>query len=237
MGVRFARHKPRHLLAPLLYKLDRFFPASPQRKLDLLLDLEWIANRLAHENAVKIGLANGRRNVFLLDRIDPTDRVLDLGCGTGAVSGSISATQVVGVDHDEASIRVARREHPGRTFVVGDAREYLQSAEPFQVLVLSHILEHLDDPGTFLLGIAQNFERIYFEVPDFEWSNNNLLREKRGRSLIYTDNDHVSEFDRDELEELFAAAGLSVSDAEFRGGVMRYWLTPDRLVPGQRPIA
>jgi hypothetical protein len=41
--------------------------------------------------------------------------------------------------------------------------------------------------------------------------------------LIYTDSDHVSEFERTELEGLITDSGLKVIRAEFRFGVMKYW--------------
>jgi hypothetical protein len=39
------------------------------------------------------------------------------------------------------------------------------------------------------------------------------------------DDDHIAEFDRDELEQIFASLGLKVLDREYRFGLMRYWLS------------
>ena len=42
-------------------------------------------------------------------------------------------------------------------------------------------------------------------------------------TLIYTDNDHVAEFDRDELKEIFSACDLEILKSEYMHGVQRYW--------------
>jgi len=226
MGARLPRRKPRNLLASLAYKLDRFLPFSRQRKLDFLLDTAAVTNRLAMEHAAELGLNIWGENRFIHSRIKPTDRVLEIGCSSGRVLSTIEATDRVGVDYDAPAIERGKREHPELTFVAGEARDYLETAEPFDVLILSHVLEHIDDPEQFLRTFAHRFDRIYVEVPDFEFTTNNAVRLARKRDLIYMDGDHVAEFDRDELEALFKSVGLDILDREFRWGFMRYWLTP-----------
>ena len=228
MGVRLPRKKPRSFFASLAYKLDRFLPFNEQRKLDSLLDTAAIANRLAMEHAAGLGLNIWGENRFIHSHIKPTDRVLEIGCSSGRVLSTIKAADRVGVDYDTTAIERGRREHPELTFVAGEARAYLESTEPFDVLILSHVLEHLDDPDQFLTSLKKRFARIYVEVPDFESTTNNAVRLARKRDLIYMDGDHVAEFDRDELEAMFRSVGLDVLDREFRWGFMRYWLSPVR---------
>ena len=218
--MELSRTKPRHWGLSLAYRLSRWLPMSRARKLDLLLDAAWIATRLAHENSVSLQLHRQERNDFLLDRIAPSDSVLELGCGTGEVIGSVSARRRLGIDYDAAKIAVARERFPDVEFRVADLKERLH--EQFDVLILSHVLEHLDDPEG-VLRIA-DFRRIYVELPDFGADPLNAVRLRRNRSLVYSDADHVRELRREEAEALFARAGLTVSKSEFRLGVMRYWL-------------
>lgn len=228
MGVKVPRHKPRHWLASIAYKLNRFMPFSTERKLDFLLDLEWIAWRLAHENAAKLGLHRSQRNAFLLDRIKPSDRVLDLGCGHGDVTAAIAevAARAVGIDHSAYNLAIARNAHPQVEFVEADAHDYLNSGRKFDVLIMSHILEHLDDPKEILRFAANNFARVYIEVPDFDSFQLNPIRQARGRRLVYSDNDHVTEYDRHELANDLEAGGLQIIESEFIFGVMRIWAYP-----------
>jgi SAM-dependent methyltransferase len=218
MGVRLSRKKPRNWVASIAYRLNRIVPH------DITLDLAAITDRLARDNAAKDSLNIWAADDFIARHIKPDDRVLEIGCNSGRVLSSIRALERVGVDTDRQAIERGRREHPDLTLIAGEAREYLQSAGRFDVLLLSHVLEHLDDPEGFLGEFEGRFDRVYVEVPDFEWNSLNAVRLQRGRTLIYTDEDHVAEFDRQELEEIFRATGFQILDCDFRWGVMRYWL-------------
>ncbi|NJO02244.1 MAG: hypothetical protein HC880_11650 [Bacteroidia bacterium] len=88
---------------------------------------------------------------------------------------------------------------------------------------LKLLLEHIDEPGNFLKKLVDTSDFFYIEVPDFETSHLNLYRVAVGTDLVYTDADHVTEFDRESLEKLIGEARLQVLDSEFRFGVMKYW--------------
>ena len=233
MGIRTPRKKPRNLTLALVYRLHRLLPMSTKAKLKWYLDLEWAFDRLAMEMAFKHYPAAThpfRRKAleFLLPRIRSEDVVLDLGCNKGDVGAAIAgrAKEVVGVDHDAVAIATAQRLHqiPNLSFHHGDALEHLRTnTKRYDVLVLSHILEHLDDPEAFLRAFKDFFTRIYIELPDFDRSYLNLYRLDRGSTLVYTDDDHISEFDRDELRALLEKCGIRIVEAEYRYGVQRLW--------------
>lgn len=231
MGVRNDRVKPRSLLGSAAYRLTNLAPFASKTKLRFWLNLARIAELVAHSEAVKLGLAKTDRNDFLLDAITPNDNVLDLGCGPGYLANDISerARSVVGIDHDAAAIQAAQKRYPKVKFVSQDASAYLDSnVDEFNVLVLSHILEHLDNPLS-VLNLASRFTRTYIEVPDFDATTLNRVREKVPGSITYTDNDHVSEFDRSEMSALFSDAHLEIEKQEFVFGLMRYWVVPTRV--------
>lgn len=216
MGVRLQRAKPRNFLASAAYGLKPLLP------LDALLDIAAVASRLALEKAGERGLDIWGENPFLHKHIRPSDRVLEIGCASGRVLSQVVASERVGVDCNEELIERGRRDHPQLTLICGDGRDHVDAG--FDVLILSHVLEHVDRPEEFLRSIRAS--RIYVEVPDFDSTILNAVRLRRSRSWIYTDEDHVAEFDRDELEALFKSVGLDILDREFRWGFMRYWLTP-----------
>src|SRR6185295_19448490 len=67
-----------------------------------------------------------RYHDFFVERIRAGERVLDVGCGYGAVAHSIAdraAAEVVGIDLNSANVAQARRmfPHPRLTFVEGEA--------------------------------------------------------------------------------------------------------------------
>lgn len=79
----------------------------------------------------------------------PGDRVLDLGCGTGALSAEVAndlATgAVIGLDAAPAMVNVARRKHGGERcrFEVGLVEDLPFEAEAFDIVVSSMTFHHL----------------------------------------------------------------------------------------------
>lgn len=217
----------------VIYRLHRLLPLGTRRKLALYLDLEWIFDRLSMEMSFSHYGQEAhpfRRHAiaFLKRHLEPQHTVLDLGCKTGFMSQAIAAmtARVVGVDHDAAAIREAHAtwKRANLEFLHTDALEYLNGTQQrFDVLILSHILEHLDEPENFLRSFKDHFAHIYIELPDFDRYYLNHYRKDLGRSLIYSDDDHVSEFDRDELRAIVDACGMTVIEAEYRFGVQRLW--------------
>ncbi|CAN5582982.1 hypothetical protein BH10ACI2_BH10ACI2_12950 [soil metagenome] len=231
MGVKINRDKERSLIASVLYRLKKI-PLSKEKKLRFFLNLEWIFERLAHEASYEFYESDShpmrRRSVdYILQFIEPEFSVLDIGCSRGEITHKVAekAKLVVGVDHSADAIAEAKKyKNANLSFYQQDAREFLDGSETkFDVLILSHVLEHLDDPKSFLTQISADFRYVYVEVPDFEKTIFNNIRQELGLSLIYTDSDHVSEFDRNELTAMLSECGLEILNSEYIFGVQRYW--------------
>jgi SAM-dependent methyltransferase len=75
-------------------------------------------------------------------------RVLELGCGTGRLLAELRPAVGVGIDLSPRMIEIARRQHPGLTFVCGDfeSAETLSHVDgPFDFIVLSDSIGFVDD--------------------------------------------------------------------------------------------
>jgi SAM-dependent methyltransferase len=236
MGVKLPRKKNRSLFVSILYRLIHL-PLPNEAKFRLFLNLEWIFDRLSHEMSFRIYQPHNHpvrthSIKFILDFIDESQVVLDLGSNLGDISNIIAdrARKVVGVDHSRAAIEVAkeRYQRDNLIFVHSDAIHYLQGTdEKFDVLILSHILEHLDDPAGLLLRFKCYFKYVYIELPDFDRYHLNHYRKDLEMSLIYSDNDHISEFDRQELGELLDNCGLTILRSEYIFGLQKLWCRVD----------
>jgi len=234
MGLKLNRKKKRHLLLSFIYRADKLILLKDRFKLKLYLDLEWIFNRLSHEYSFKIYRSNNHPNRifsgdYILKTINSTDNILDLGCKQGDISKIISskAKRVVGIDYNQKEINKAIKvygETENLSFICSEAYEYLEKTEEnFDILILSHILEHIDNPKEFLTKFSRFFKKIYIEVPDFEASYLNQYRFNIDAQLIYSDADHVFEFDRKELKELLSSCNLVIDIEEYRYGVQKIW--------------
>jgi hypothetical protein len=60
-------------------------------------------------------------------------------------------------------------------------------------------------------------------VPDFDATFSNVYRLRLGSKLLYSDNDHIIEFDREELHRIVEEAGMEVLESEARQGMLRLW--------------
>jgi 16S rRNA G966 N2-methylase RsmD len=234
MGLKLNRKKKRHYLLSFIYRFDKLVLLKDKFKLKLYLDLEWIFNRLSHEYSFKVYSSKKHPNRifsgdFILKTITPSDKVLDLGCKQGDIANIISskAKSVVGIDYDQKEINIAKEtysETENLNFIYSEAYEYLeQTKEIFDVLILSHILEHIDNPKEFLNKFSSFFKKIYIEVPDFDASYLNHYRLNLGNHLVYSDTDHVYEFDREELKELLNSCDLIIDIKEYKYGVQKIW--------------
>ena len=233
MKLRFERKKPRHTLLSVCYRLAKLPFGSAKGKMRLYLDLNWIGWRLAIEQAERMygfGDASMRRKNldFLLARVKPGDRVLDIGCKYGEISALVArkVQRVIAVDHDAAALEKARADNPAPniTFIQADAFDVLaKEKDPVVVVVLSHILEHLDKPEELLARLKQHATHCYIEVPDLDASYLNHYRHLADAKLQYTDNDHIWEFDRDALREVIESGGWRIVDSEYRFAVQKHW--------------
>lgn len=168
---------------------------------------------------------------FFLARVAAGDRVLDIGCGNGALASDLArrGSVVTGVDHDGAAIREARSRyaHTGARFVEADASRLPPG--PFDVVILSNVLEHLDDRVAFLKSVvaASGAARVLVRVPLFERDWRVPLKRELGVDFRL-DPTHRVEHTLQEFEAEVAAAGLVVEDRQLRWGEIWAVCRPDR---------
>jgi SAM-dependent methyltransferase len=192
-------------------------PADALRRLFVLQDkLDWIINEraMAYGGNVHPKHRLMRYHDFFVDRIAAGSHVLDIGCGYGAVARSIATrvpnSAVVGVELDQGRLSQARAgEVPANlSFVEADARRNLPPG-PWDVVVLSNILEHIEDRVGFLRDILRQAapQKILIRVPLFERDWKLPLRRELGIGY-FSDAEHFIEHRLDELHGEVLAAGL-----------------------------
>ena len=79
-------------------------------------------------------------------------RVMDLGCGNGALCATLSASgyEVVGVEYDAKGVELSKENYPAIPFyrfgVQDDPQELLRQEKPFDAVVSTEVIEHLFSP-------------------------------------------------------------------------------------------
>lgn len=94
-------------------------------------------------------LAQDHRHLAAL--LQPGLAVLDLGCGTGAITAGIAeavgpAGRVLGVDRDAGLLEQARRQNPQLHFAQADATRLPYSAQ-FDIVTAARTLQWISDPA------------------------------------------------------------------------------------------
>jgi 2-polyprenyl-3-methyl-5-hydroxy-6-metoxy-1,4-benzoquinol methylase len=111
---------------------------------------------------------------FFLSNILATDNVLDIGCGPGELAFDVAkkAKKVVGIDFSEKYIARAKKNYilPNLEYIFGDATKKTLN-EKFDVVILSNVLEHIENRVPFLQAIKTLAPKFLIRVPmiDRDW--------------------------------------------------------------------
>jgi SAM-dependent methyltransferase len=135
-------------------------PGTQHRAADFDLDPEVLAGLWRMEAR---HFWHAARNKWILHALAtagaaPGMRVLDIGCGGGAVASALASHgyRVTGIDTAELLVRKADERCPQATFIAGNLADLPASYGVFDVIALFDVVEHLDDPaGLLAAGVAR----------------------------------------------------------------------------------
>lgn len=180
----------------------------------------------APEAAGRAGLAADDRSYYRQERrevlamIPPeASRILDIGCGEGALGRALldrGASEVVGIEADPATAETARK-NLSRVFR-GDVETLsLPFGDGyFDCIVLADVLEHLRDPLSLLAKAKRHLAdsgTVVASIPNVRFLNVvEQLAEGRWeyRDAGILDRTHLRFFTRKEMEILFRDAGFEL---------------------------
>ncbi len=210
----------------LFWATARQRPAPALRTLlQIDSDLTRCINHAAmrYEGGVHVKHRLTRYHEFFVDRVRAGERVLDLGCGYGAVAYSIASRAgaiVTGIDLSAENIAQAlqRFSHPNLRFIEGDFRTDLPQ-EPFDIIVMSNVLEHIEHRVQFLRDVQERFapKRWLIRVPMFNRDWRVPLRKELGM-CYFSDETHFIEYTDEAFVAEMEAAGLAVAHMQINWG-------------------
>lgn len=161
---------------------------------------------------------------FFVDNISPGSRVIDVGCGYGAVARSIANRVedvfVLGIDLDAGRLSqaTAAENPPNLSFITGDVLTDLPDGD-WDVVVMSNVLEHIDGRVAFLKDLAKNVnpDQVLIRVPMFERDWHIPMRRELGLDY-FSDKTHFIEHTLEEFAAELSAAGYEIVDQKIRWG-------------------
>lgn len=161
---------------------------------------------------------------FFMDNIKETDTVLDVGCGQGIVANDIAdkAKKVTGVDFEKKKIDWATQHYkkPNLNFVLGDATKVIPKGE-YTIIVLSNVLEHIEERVPFLKVLIALAPKILIRVPmiNRDW----VVLYKKELGMDYRmDDTHFIEFTQAEIKNEIEQAGLRIESLQVNFG--EFWI-------------
>lgn len=166
--------------------------------------LAWL-QRLIPGNAA---LANNQMRH--LPRPSHGRRLLDVGCGNGTFLSMAKSAgwQVVGFDIDPEAVRVARER--GLDVRVGNFAAISEPDAAFDVITLSHVIEHVEAPRKLLVECRRLLRPgglLWLETPNIECVGHRKFgRNWRGLEVPR----HLTIFSRASLVALLHGAGFSM---------------------------
>lgn len=166
---------------------------------------------------------------WFLSNIQPGWTVLDVGSNTGmlAVLLADKAEKVYAIEIDQQLFEKAKQDNTKDKvqYICADASSYdYSSTGPIDCIIMSNVLEHIENRIEFLKTISQNVrwadennKMFLFRVPaiDREW----IVIYKKDLGLEYRlDPTHYVEYTLDQFREELKKAGIIVQNAEVRFG-------------------
>lgn len=157
---------------------------------------------------------------FFIDNVCEEDIVLDIGCGNGALASDIAkkAQKIVAIDLSPQNIDSAKRNYPANNidYLVGDATRFDFNGE-FDIIILSNVLEHIQQRTDFLNKIKQLAPKILIRVPmlDREW----IALYKKDLGVEWRlDKTHCTEYTLSSFSEELRGADLTLQEHSIQFG-------------------
>ena len=161
---------------------------------------------------------------FFVENIEDKETVIDVGCGYGAVARTIAKncpkSQILGIDINKESIDTAKSENTynNLSFRCCDAIKMRMSTD-WDVVILSNILEHIDDRIEFIIQLRSSIKpkKFLIRVPLFERNWEMALKKELGVNY-YSDDDHKIEHSIKEFYEEMTTSGLKIKEMKTKWG-------------------
>ncbi len=149
---------------------------------------------------------------YFLDNIEKDSKVLDIGCGIGALANSVAkkAQLVIACDINKEALKIAKNKYRLNNlhFIHADATSY-NFDESFDYIILSNVLEHIKNRVDFLKKVKPLTKFLLIRVPMINRSWLPLYKKEMGAEYRL-DSSHYIEYTFESFQEEIENAGLEI---------------------------
>jgi 2-polyprenyl-3-methyl-5-hydroxy-6-metoxy-1,4-benzoquinol methylase len=151
-----------------------------------------------------------RKKRFEIVRPYLQGKILDVGCGIGALSELVSPDSYFGIDIDEESLKTARKKYPQYRFM----KEYPENTQ-FDTAVLVAVIEHIRNKHAFfkrLKSLLGPNGQIVVTTPHPSTEKVYSIGSKIGLFSSAANQEHDQLIDYNSLEKIISKTGLFISE-------------------------
>lgn len=210
----------KHIIAyPPIYRFTlRFFCKIDTKVYAILSRLAVLGNHDVHPKHDIL-----KYHDFFKSHVTHDDHVVDIGCGKGENAYAVAqvAKEVVGIDIDASSIEVAKNKYvrDNVKFMLGDVTTH-EFGKKFDKIILSNVLEHIEDRISFLKKLHEVSDVILIRVPMItrDW----LPVFKKNKGMEYRlDPTHFTEYTVEQMKEETLASNWEIKEYSVQFG--EFW--------------
>ena len=159
----------------------------------------------------RIGAFGKAENIISMCSSIPHDRIIDVGCGEGAVLEQLLendfSQEYVGAEISDGALELLRRKERLKDVELIHIDDYAIDVQDqrFDLAVLSHVLEHVEHPRRLIAEVSRIAKYIFVEVP--------LERTARLTPDYVEDlTGHINFYDRITIRRFLQTCGLTIVD-------------------------
>ena len=170
-----------------------------------------------------------RRLQIFRSLVPPSARVLDVGCGRGALALALAplVREVVGVDRVPELLALARDRAPANAeFVEGDATKLEFADGSFEAAFMTDVIEHVFDPRTVvqeLFRVLGPGGKLLISTPYHGLIKNVMIALFKFDRHFDPQGPHIRFFSRNSLTKLLREVGFGSFKYFYLGRVFPVW--------------
>jgi 2-polyprenyl-3-methyl-5-hydroxy-6-metoxy-1,4-benzoquinol methylase len=179
----------------------------------------------------------------ILSACPPDARILDMGCGNGALTATLARAgwRVTGIDTSPSGIRIAQRTYSNVDFFRADATAPLEGfrADSFDAVISVEVIEHVPEPRQLVRNARRLLKPggiVVFTTPYHGYLKNLVLAAAGRMDAHFTalwDGGHIKFWSRATLAHLLAESNFT--NLRFYGAGRVRFLWKSMIMTGVKP--